>query len=415
MSDPMDAVDKDMTAKLLAAAQGAGIVFRSARLRRSSSRFCLGVEHGDYNGTELFGVGTDRFIWAAYQNQTEPRMRLLSLNYPDTGVVEFDLSNIPEPRSLESADAWARFPLGVVYILRKYGYDLRRGMDVVLFGNIPGGGMSRSASLTLNLMLSLLHVNGIMIGDLFRIVEMAQAVETEYIGSPCGQLDQIMILFAKKGLGTHFRPQVRSIEYVPLGQAEDFRLVSLDTGTMRPGLEKSTYRIRRAECEELLAMLRPTYGLRALADVNDRDMYDRIMEEHGLRYPALLSRLRYIFFAQQRFYDMLRFWRNGDIRSVGRLFRADGIGLRDDYRISGPELESMCDIARTVPGVYGERMLGGGDKGAAGAIVEASAVSDLALAVDTAYPRSHPALQDLYALQTLQMVDGIQDMAIKSE
>ncbi len=412
MSDPMDTMDKDVAAKLLTAAQDAGIAFKSARLRRSSSRFCLGVEHGDYNGTELFGVGTDRFIWAAYQLAAGSRIRILSLNYPDTGVVEFDLTNIPEPRSPEIADTWARFPLGVAYILCKYGYNLAQGMDVVLFGNIPGGGMSRSASLTLNLMLSLLHVNNIEIRDRFRIVEMAQAVETEYIGSPCGQLDQIMILFAKKGLGAHFRPQMRSIEYVSLGQAEDFRLVSMDTGTMRPGLEKSTYRIRRAECEELLEMLRPKYGLGSLADVKDQDTYNRIMEENEPGHPSLCARLRYIFFSQQRFYDMLRFWKSGDIRSVGRLFRADGIGLRDDYRISGPELESMCDIARTVPDVYGERMLGGGDKGAAGAIVKAAAVPELSRAVDTAFPRSHPELQDRYALHTLQTVDGIQDMPL---
>ncbi len=414
MNTVMDSIDDDATAKLLAAAQDAGMVFRSARLRRSASRFCLGVEHGDYNGTELFGVGTDRFIWAAYQKLALPRMRLLSLNYPDAGVVEFDLANIPGPRSPENADTWARFPLGVAYILRKYGYNLSKGMEVVLFGNIPGGGMSRSASLTLNLMLSLLHVNGIEVGDKFRIVEMAQAVETEYIGSPCGQLDQIMILFAKKGLGTHFRPQARSVDYVTLGGEEDFRLVSMDTGTLRPGLEKSTYRVRRAECEELLEMLRPGYGLSALADVKTPEMYDRIMKEFAPRYPALCARLRYIFFAQQRFYDMLDLWKKGDIRSVGRLFRADGIGLRDDYQISGPELESMCDIARTVPGVHGERMLGGGDKGAAGAIVQAAAVPALAQAVDTAYPRSHPELQDRYALHTLQMVDGIQDIPLDS-
>ena len=68
---------------------------------------------------------------------------------------------------------------------------------------------------------------------------------------------------------------------------------------------------------------------------------------------------------------MLSAWKEGDITTVGKIFREDGFGLRDDYKISGPELESMCDIARTVPGVYGERMLGGGDKGAAGALVSA--------------------------------------------
>ena len=81
----------------------------------------------------------------------------------------------------------------------------------------------------------------------------------------------------------------------------------------------------------------------------------------------------------------------GDIETVGRIFRQDGLGLRDDYKISGPELETMCDIARTVPGVLGERMLGGGDKGASGALVRAEAVDALKAAIDTAYPRSRPS------------------------
>ncbi len=76
---------------------------------------------------------------------------------------------------------------------------------------------------------------------------------------------------------------------------------------------------------------------------------------------------------------------------MGSIFRTDGVGLRDDYKISGPQLEMMCDIARTVAGVLGERMLGGGDAGAAGALVRADSVDSLKDAVDNAYPRSHPA------------------------
>jgi galactokinase len=104
---------------------------------------------------------------------------------------------------------------------------------------------------------------------------------------------------------------------------------------------------------------------------------------------------------------MLKAWRSGDIRTVGAIFREDGLGLRDQYKISGPELETMCDIARTVPGVYGERMLGGGDKGAAGAIVAAGSLKALHQAVDTAYPRSVPALAGKYAVHALTLVDGV--------
>jgi len=82
-------------------------------------------------------------------------------------------------------------------------------------------------------------------------------------------------------------------------------------------------------------------------------------------------------------------------------------GLRDEYKISGPELETMCDIARSVPGVLGERMLGGGDKGAAGALVRAESVEALEAAVRAGYPKSHPAYADAFAMHVCRVVDGI--------
>jgi galactokinase len=385
-----------------------GLDVTGGSIRRSSSRFCLGVEHGDYNGTELFGVGTDRFIWLACTPNGSNRVRLLSGNLPGDGVIDFELGKVPPPRSPEIADTWARFPYGVDHVLRREGIALSQGIDAVLYGNIPGGGMSRSASLTLNLILSLLDANGVEIDEPLRIVDLAQAVENDYIGSPCGQLDQIMILCAREGMGTHYKPGDRSIHHVPLGaDAADFRIVSLDTGTVRPGLEKSTYRIRRAECDEFAELLGPEYGISCLADVRAQELLDRIVEQYRDSHPNHCDRLRYIFKAQQRFYTMLGAWKAGDVETVGRVFREDGIGLRDDYEISGPELETMCDLARAVPGVLGERMLGGGDKGAAGALVRADSIDELKAAVDTGYPRAHPAYADAYAVHVCTIVDGI--------
>ena len=104
---------------------------------------------------------------------------------------------------------------------------------------------------------------------------------------------------------------------------------------------------------------------------------------------------------------MLESWRRGDIETVGKIFRQDGISLRDDYEISGKELETMCDIARTVPGVMGERMLGGGDKGASGALVLSESIDAVASAVATAYPRSHPDFAPHHAVHACRIVDGI--------
>jgi len=334
---------------------------------------------------------------------------LFSGNFPNDGVVEFELGDAPQPKSEEIAHTWARFAYGVDYVLRREGFDLKRGIEGIIFGDIPGGGMSRSASLSLNLILSLLDANGIEVEDKFKIVDMAQAVENDYIGSPCGQLDQIMILFARAGMGTHYNPKDRKIDYVELGSgATDFRIVVLDTGTVRPGLEKSTYRIRRAECEKLVEMMREAgYGVECLAEVKEESLYAKVRAEFGHEYPDLCDRLKYIYGAQERFYRMMDAWKAGDIETVGAIFRVDGIGLRDDYRISGPQLETMCDIGRTVEGVLGERMLGGGDKGASGALVCADSVAELTRAVDTAYPRSYPQLADKYAVHTCRVVDGV--------
>ncbi|MHC4475514.1 MAG: galactokinase [Planctomycetota bacterium] len=401
--------DKTAVDKILKLAADNCINVKGGRVRRTSSRFCLGVEHGDYNGTELFGVGTDRFIWLGYRPNDTERIRLFSGNFPNDGIVDFGLGNIPKPKSAAIADTWGRFAFGVDHVLRREGVKLSRGIDGVVYGDIPGGGMSRSASLTLNLILSLLDANEIDIEDRFKIVDMAQAVENDYIGSPCGQLDQIMILFAREGMGTHYNPKTRSIDYVAIGAgAADFRIVVLDTGTVRPGLEKSTYKVRRAECEELVSILQKAgYDLGCLADVRDRALYEKIMAKFGPQHSDLCDRLKYIFGAQQRFYEMLDAWKSGDIERVGAIFREDGIGLRDHYKISGPELETMCDIARTVPGVLGERMLGGGDKGASGAIVRADSEDALKEVVKTGYPRSCPDYRDKYAVHTCKVVDGV--------
>ncbi len=394
---------------ILKSAKEKSIDIKGSKIRRTSSRFCLGVEHGDYNGTELFGVGTDRFIWMAYKPNGTKKIRLFSANFPNDGVIEFEIGNVPEPKSPEIAQTWGRFAYGVDYILRREGYELAQGIDAVLYGNIPGGGMSRSASLSLNLILSLFDANNIEIEEKIKIVDLAQAVENDYIGSPCGQLDQTMILFAREGMGTYYNPKDRSIEYIPIGSgATDFRIVVLDTGTDRPGLEKSTYAVRRAECEKLVSILQNAgYDISSLADIKEESVYKKILDEFVETHPDLCDRLKYIFNAQKRFYKMLEAWKTGDIETVGNIFRTDGIGLRDHYKISGPELETMCDIVRTEQGVLGERMLGGGDKGASGALIRAESVEAVRKAVETAYPRSRPEFADKYAVHVCKVVDGV--------
>ncbi len=406
---PVDTcVPDDVAIALRSAAAECALDVVGGKIRRSSSRFCLGVEHGDYNGTDLFGVGTDRFIWIAFKPNTLGRFRLFSCNAPQAGIVDFRTGEYPENPSERVLHSWARFPYGANAILQRAGYPITCGMDAVIYGNIPGGGMSRSASLSLNLLLTMLEVNGITETDGMRVVELAQQVENDYIGSPCGNLDQIMIYFAQSGMGTYYSPRTQAIQRIPLGaSAESFRLVSLDTGTDRPGLDKSTYKTRRAECEAFVALAGERFGITCLGDVDSDALYQSLIAAYGKSHPAGCRRLKYIYQAQRRFEDLMTAWKLGDIQKVGAIFRDDGYGLRDDYEISGPELEAMNEIARSVDGVFGERMLGGGDKGASGAIVRTDAVRNLHIAVAAEYPRRCPDYANRFAVHACRSVDGI--------
>eukprot|EP00928_Gymnodinium_smaydae_P037717 TRINITY_DN26141_c0_g1_i1.p1 TRINITY_DN26141_c0_g1~~TRINITY_DN26141_c0_g1_i1.p1 ORF type:complete len:486 (+),score=117.51 TRINITY_DN26141_c0_g1_i1:47-1504(+) len=391
-----------------------GLDVEGGIIRRTSSRFCLGVEHGDYNGTELFGVGTDRFIWIGYKPNNLGRVRIYSHNFPEDGLVEFTPGQVPPARSPQIGDTWARFPYGVDHVLRSNNYPTSQGFDAVVVGNIPGGGMSRSASLIINLLLTAMEVNGTPMpeGD-FKGVTMSHAVETEYVGTPCGKLDQIMIYYAKEGMGTRYDPHTEKVSYVPLGlDANEFRIAALDTGTVRHGLEKSTYAIRVKECQELVKLMKASgFKVDSFADVKDEAVFQQIRAKFEKTHPGHVRRLEYIFYAQKRFEAMVDAWEKGDIEEVGRIFRQDGIGLRDAYSISGPELETMVDVARTVPGVLGERMLGGGDKGAAGAILKVNAEPQLRAAVNTGFKRSHPDYADKCAVHVVKVCQGVERLA----
>jgi len=143
-----------------------------------------------------------------------------------------------------------------------------------------------------------------------------------------------------------------------------------------------------------------------LADIDTSEIFDAVMLKYSKSHANLCERLRYIYSANLRFKKMMKAWSMGDLATVGAVFREDGHGLRDEYDISGPELETMCNIVRTVPGCLGERMLGGGDKGAAGAIAKAGSEQALCNAVNLAYPRAYPNLKNKFKVHVCKFAQG---------
>lgn len=159
--------------------------------------------------------------------------------------------------------------------------------------------------------------------------------------------------------------------------------------------------------DEMITKMKSGCAVKYLSDIDTPEIFDAVMKKYSDTHANLCDRLRYIYFANQRFKKLMRAWSMGDLATVGAVFREDGHGLRDEYDISGPELETMCNIVRTVPGCLGERMLGGGDKGAAGAIAKAGSEQCLISAVNLAYPRAYPALKSKFKVHVCKFAQGI--------
>lgn len=409
-----DAVESDGRARerLASAARATGLLKatggENAGLVRVSSRLCLSVEHGDYNGTDLFGIGLDRYLWLAFAPNELGIVRAFSADFAGEGIVAFDPARVPLPTSSAAPSVWARFPLGAHFVLERSGRTCRRGFDVVIASDIPSGGMSRSAALSLALLLATMVQNRIALPGRLELARLAQAIENDYTGSPCGLLDPLMIAFARAGIGVHYSPAsdtVRSVDWG--GAAGSLCVLSLDTGRHRHGLGTSTYSIRRRECDALLSTLRQHLGVASLADAVRDDVHERAVQCTLARHPELLPRLRYLRGAVQRFPSMVAAFARGDAASIGSLVRKDGISLRDDYAISGPELETMCDLVRGLPQVHGERMLGGGDCGASGAIVDPAGAEAVRAHVEREYPLLQPAYAATFAVRECRPADGI--------
>lgn len=397
----------DVRSQMLAAAMTCGLDVARGPTLRVSSRICLAVEHGDYNGTDLVGFGVDRFLWIAFSANDSGRVRAFSSAFPDAGVVSFDIERLPSAVDARGA-AWGSFAIGAARVLREHGLPRSRGADLVVHSEIPGGGMSRSAALSIGLLLALCADPELAASDRLRLSQMAQQVENDHVGSPCGILDPTMIAFAQAGRATFCRQHERRIERVEWGgDRRGLCALALDTGRARRGLLGATYPHRRRECEEILALVGPKLGCATLAEAADESRFASAAALLSATRPELLPRLRYLRNAQSRLPRLIDAFARGDAAALGACVRQDGFGLRDDYRISGPELEAMCDIVRAEPGCHGERMLGGGDCGASGAIVDPDFAESITDAVRREYPRRCPGYAHSFAVHRCGTADGI--------
>jgi galactokinase len=358
----------DVTAR---AAAGFSSAFGAepAGLWAAPGRVNLIGEHTDYNDGFVLPFALPHRIVVAAAALPVPRWRVWSEQTDET--IEFDAAQADEPGKI---DGWAGYVAGVVWALRAKGHDVP-GASLAVASDVPAGaGLSSSAALESAVLTALADLGGLAVPVEERPA-LAQRAENDYVGMPCGIMDQSASIRAEAGHALFLDCRTLAIEQIPFDVAS-FGLAVLVVDTKAPHRHAGgEYASRRRACEEAAALL----GVPALRDVEDLDAALAALPDEVMR-----RRVRHVVTENQRVLDTVALLRAGRVREIGPLLTASHASMRDDFEITVPEVDLAVSTALAA-GAYGARMTGGGFGGCVLALVDAASIETVAAAVATAY------------------------------
>jgi galactokinase len=327
-------------------------------------------EHTDYSGGFVMPMAIERVCAAAGAPSADGRFRVVFADHDETVV--FDPGPFLEPDVPNEKGRPAGYVRGVVRGLQ----DLAAvpALTVAVASSVPlGGGLSSSASLEVSLATLLSHAMGLGLAP-ERLAAIAHRAEQQFAGVPCGIMDQAVSAGAAAGHAMLLDCARATPTHVPM--PSEAVVAIIDTG-VRHALASGEYAQRRRWCEDAAAGLRvPT--LRAWFDRPERALPAGLDDGPARAVAHVVSE-------NQRVLDAGAALRAGDLARVGTLMNASHASLRDVYAVSCPELDASTAIARSVAGVYGARMTGGGFGGCAVALCRPDAAEPLARALDERY------------------------------
>lgn len=350
---------------------------------RSPGRVNLIGEHTDYNEGFVLPAAIDKEIVLAVGVRNDRTCRLVAADLGQTFETTLDTL-------VRSNLGWPNYLLGIVDQLQKSGIKVP-GFECVFGGDIPiGAGMSSSAALEAGFLYALNELNGLSL-DRLKMARMAQRSENEFVGLRCGIMDQFTNLFGHEGSVILLDCRSLHYEYVPFNRS-DIRIVLCDT-QVKHELASSEYNVRRSQCEA---------GVRVVAkDVPSvtslRDVPLALLEEHRQEMePVVYRRCAYVIKENQRVVAGCEDLRHDDLEAFGRKMIQSHEGLRDEYQVSAPELDTLVDAALTVDGVYGARMMGGGFGGCTINLVREDRIQEFSGIVTEAFQRTFNKAPKLY-------------------
>jgi galactokinase len=317
-------------------------------------------EHLDYNGGYVFPAAISLGITGYIQDRDDRRIRLMSEQAQGEAVADLD-----RPLFHAASGSWSDYPLGAIQYLRERGLTVSRGKNILFASTLPqGSGLSSSAAMEV---LTAFMFSGDPHGSdegRVRIARLMRDMENEFIGVRCGIMDQFAVALGRKDHAILLDSNTLEYEYVPVSTGE-YSLIIMNTNRSR-GLTDSKYNERRAECEEALRLIRgKKEELTSLAKADAADL--------GLiQDPALRKRARHVISEQRRVIESAAALRSGDLLRFGALLSESHLSLRDDYEVTGRELDMLVGAAARLPACTGARMTGAGFGGCAIALVRTS-------------------------------------------
>jgi galactokinase len=270
--------------------------------------------------------------------------------------------------TLAPTGGWFDYLAGVASVLQRAGVAVP-GADLWIESDVPvGAGVSSSAALEVAVTLALLALAGVQ-AEPMQVARWAQAAENDFVGAPCGIMDQFASACGVAGAALGLNCQ--TLDWRPISLPPGLAFMLVDSG-LRHDIADGKYGERRAECEAAAAALRVA-SLSVLEDQDLRDAYPRLT-------PILARRVRHVVTENTRVRFAARALKAGDLRDFGRWLNASHDSLRDDMQVSAPRVDQLAAIAQGTPGVYGARMMGGGFGGSV-LVAVAADQADAALAM----------------------------------
>lgn len=356
---------------------------RPAAMARAPGRVEFIGNHTDYNGGAVMGAAIDRSVWVAVAAREDDRRRFLSGR---GGTV---VEQRGPRRPVTGEGAWVNYPTGVGAALAHFGLDCPGGFDLAVMADLPvGAGLSSSAAIELATALALLELTGASL-ERQRLVELARWAENEFVGMPCGILDQGVSGFGRRGRLVWIDCHGPRFATVPLPAS--LRLVVFNTATQHALIE-GLYAERHRECMTAAAAL----GVSALATATLGDLE---AAKPGLT-PGGYDRARHVIEEHARVMAARSALERGDFGSVGALLTASHRSSQKWFQNSTAELDFLVDALTACPGVLGARLTGGGFGGAVMALVDESYASATGVEVQEAYARKFGLRPEILELKT---------------